>query len=67
MITTTYNVTGMTCQHCVNSVTQELSTLDGVTAVEVNLEKGEVTVTSSSELDTLAAEQAIEEAGYTLA
>ena len=67
MITTTYNVTGMTCQHCVNSVTHELSTLDGVTAVEVNLEKGEVTVTSSSELDTLAAQQAIKEAGYSLA
>lgn len=67
MITTTYQVEGMTCQHCVTSVTKELSTLTGVTAVEVVLEKGQVTVTSTSEMDTQAVKKAIEEAGYTLA
>lgn len=66
MITTTYRVTGMTCGHCVSSVTEELSKVDGVTAVEVNLDNGYVTVTSSTELDSKAVQTAIEEAGYAL-
>jgi copper chaperone len=35
MTTTTYKVTGMTCEHCVNAVTTEVSALDGVSTVQV--------------------------------
>jgi copper chaperone len=43
----TYTVTGMTCGHCVASVTEEISEIDGVTDVAVDLPTGAVTVTSS--------------------
>ena len=46
MATGTYQVTGMTCSHCVSAVTEELSQLDGVTDVAVDLETGRATVTS---------------------
>ena len=46
MSTETYTVTGMTCGHCVSSVTEEVSELPGVTDVQVELETGKVTVTS---------------------
>ncbi len=41
MITATYQVTGMTCEHCVHSVTEELTNLRGVTGVTVDLVPGE--------------------------
>ena len=44
----TYTVTGMTCEHCVRAVTQELSGLPGVAGVEVDLGTGAVTVTSAA-------------------
>lgn len=62
-------VTGMTCGHCVASVTEELSGLAGVGSVDVALEAGGtsvVTVESSEALDTDAVRAAIEEAGYAL-
>ena len=64
--TATYTVTGMTCGHCVNAVTTELSAIDGVTDVQVDLDTGRATVTSSEplEADTVAA--AVDEAGYQL-
>ena len=40
MTTTTYPVTGMTCEHCVNAVTSELGSLHGVSGVTVDLEPG---------------------------
>jgi copper chaperone len=66
MMTTTLKVTGMSCEHCVNAVTSELGRLDGVSAVEVGLVPGGVslvTVTSAVPLapDTVAA--ALDEAG----
>ncbi len=64
--TTTWHVSGMTCGHCVASVTEELGELDGVERVEVVLESGEVTVTSTSPLERPAVEAAVTEAGYTL-
>lgn len=67
MTTTTYTVTGMTCQHCVNAVTEELNTIDGVTGVDVELDGGTVTVTSAAPLDDTAVAAAIDEAGYELA
>ena len=50
-VTSTYNVTGMTCEHCVNAVTGELQQLAGVSAVRVDLAAGAVTVTSDGPLD----------------
>jgi copper chaperone len=43
--TQTFVVTGMTCQHCVASVTEEVGELAGVTAVHVDLASGELQVT----------------------
>ena len=66
-VTTTYTVSGMTCQHCVNAVTGELSSLDGVDDVRVDLGTGVVTVTSSRPLDENDVRAAVDEAGYELA
>ena len=65
--TATYTVTGMTCGHCVASVTEEITELTGVENVDVALESGQVTVTSSQPLDPSAVQAAVEEAGYALA
>ena len=65
--TSTYTVTGMTCGHCVASVTEEITELAGVESVDVVLESGRVTVTSSQPLDPAAVQAAVEEAGYAVA
>ncbi|MEV0896475.1 cation transporter [Actinoplanes sp. NPDC049802] len=65
--TSTYTVKGMTCSHCVQSVTQELSALPGVTDVQVDLASGGVTVASESPLTEQAVREAVDEAGYELA
>ena len=67
MDTQTYTVTGMTCGHCVASVTEEISEIDGVTDVAVDLPTGAVTVTSEQALDPAPVRAAVEEAGYRLA
>lgn len=61
-----YTVAGMTCGHCVASVTEELAELPGVTDVAVELETGAVTVTSAESLDEAAVRAAVEAAGYRL-
>jgi len=66
MSQTTYTVTGMTCGHCVASVTEEVSEIAGVTDVAVDLSSGAVTVTSDRQLETAEVRTAIEEAGYQL-
>lgn len=66
MVTSTYQVQGMTCGHCVNSVSTEVGALAGVTDVQVDLASGQVTVTSESPLDTDAVRAAVDEAGYDL-
>lgn len=63
-------VTGMTCGHCVASVTEEVGAVDGIAAVEVVLKKGgasRVTVTAQAPVDESAVRAAVEEAGYQLA
>lgn len=65
--TTTWTVTGMTCGHCVASVTEELQEIAGVTDVAVALDSGLVTVTSEGPLDRAAVDAAVREAGYSLA
>jgi copper ion binding protein len=64
--TRTYDVQGMTCGHCVASVTEEVQEIAGVEHVDVVLETGAVTVTSSRPLDDTAVRDAVEEAGYRL-
>lgn len=67
MNTTTISVSGMTCGHCVSSVTEELAELKGVENVAVNLNAGgisEVTITSTLTLDAAEISEAVAEAGY---
>ncbi len=66
MSTATYTVTGMTCQHCVASVTEEIGEIAGVTGVDVDLPSGAVTVTSDAEITDDAVRDAVTEAGYEL-
>jgi len=63
---TTINVSGMTCGHCVSAVTMELSLLPSVTEVDVDLESGQVTITSDASLEQAQLATAIDEAGYEL-
>ena len=65
-VTTVYKVSGMTCGHCEGAVSQEISALDGVTAVKAVSKTGEVTVTSTAPLDEAAVRAAVDEAGYEL-
>lgn len=65
-----YLVSGMTCDHCVHAVTEEISAIDGVESVDVELHNGGVSrvdVVSSRPLATTDVEAAILEAGYSLA
>ena len=64
--TRTYTVSGMTCGHCVASVTEEVQEVPGVEDVDVVLENGALTVTGA-DLDDDAVRTAGEEAGYQLA
>jgi copper ion binding protein len=64
--TATYQVSGMTCEHCVQAVTREVGAVDGVEKVDVDLPTGAVTVTSGQPLDTDAVRAAVDEAGYQL-
>lgn len=66
MSTQTFNVSGMTCGHCVNSVTEEVSEIKGVKSVVVDLENGLVTVESDVDLDRDLVVAAVAEAGYTV-
>ena len=70
MSTTSYQVTGLTCGHCVVAVTNELRALPEVSEVAVDLVAGgvsTVTVTSAQPLAEDAVAAALDEAGYSLA
>ena len=64
MSTASFTVTGMTCGHCVASVTEEVSEVPGVDHVDVVLETGTLTVTSAEPVDDAAVRAAVVEAGY---
>lgn len=66
MATTTYKVSGMTCGHCVQSVTAELEKVEGVQDVNVDLETGAVTVTNAEALSEQSVKAAVDEAGFEL-
>jgi copper chaperone len=61
----TFTVTGMTCGHCVASVTEEVSEVPGVDTVEVDLVSGLLTVTGAADAELIRA--AVIEAGYQVA
>lgn len=56
----------MTCGHCVAAVTEEVSAIEGVESVEVDLETGMVTVTSTADPTREQMAAAVDEAGYAL-
>jgi copper chaperone len=61
--TQTYVVAGMTCQHCVASVTEEVGELDGVRSVDVDLDSGRLQVTGQ-DVSVEQVQAAVAEAGY---
>lgn len=61
-----YTVEGMTCEHCVRSVTEEVLEVPGVTDVAVDLASGALVVTSAQPLADSAVADAVDEAGYRL-
>lgn len=61
----TIKVSGMSCQHCVQSVTKALSAIDGVTDVNVSLEKGEATFNTTKPVDDKVIKDAIVKIGFT--
>ena len=63
---TTFQVTGMTCDHCQRAVTDEISRIPGVQGVAVDLDTGSVTVTATQPVDRANVALAVGEAGYTL-
>jgi copper chaperone len=61
-----YTVTGMTCAHCVASVSEEIGEIEGVSDVRVDLPTGAVTVVSTHPIDDAQVREAVAEAGYEL-
>lgn len=59
-----YTVEGMTCDHCVHAVSSEVSSLEGVTGVDIDLGTGRVRISSDRPLDGGAVRAAVAEAGY---
>jgi copper ion binding protein len=66
MAENTYTVQGMTCGHCVSSVTEEVGAVAGVQQVDVDLATGRLTVVSADEVPETDIRAAVEEAGYQL-
>ena len=63
---TTFTVNGMTCDHCRRAVTQEISAVEGVESVAVDLPSGTVTVATTGPVDRADIAAAVDEAGYVL-
>lgn len=66
---TTISISGMTCGHCVQSVTEEIQALPGVTGVDVSLVAGGIstaTVNADREMSSEELSEAVAEAGYTI-
>lgn len=64
-MSSTYSVSGMSCEHCVRSVTEEVSEVPGVSGVSVDLAGGRLVVEGDG-VDEAAIRAAVDEAGYTL-
>ena len=63
---TTFQVAGLTCDHCRRAVTEEISRIPGVHSIAVDLATGSVTVTATQPVDRTDVALAVDEAGYTL-
>ena len=63
---TTFQVAGLTCDHCRRAVTEEISRIPGVHSIAVDLATGSVTVTVTQPVDRADIAHAVDEAGYTL-
>jgi copper chaperone len=66
-VTREYVVSGMHCNHCASSVTEEVSAVSGVTDVTVDLGSGQLIVISDTEIPFENIEAAVDEAGYSVA
>ena len=64
MTTTTFLVPGMTCGHCKSAVTDELSKINGVTNVDVDLDSKKVTIKSEADVEWQIIVGAVDEAGF---
>ena len=64
MTMTIFLVPGMTCGHCKGAVTDELSKINGVTSVDVDLDSKVVSVESSAAIEWQAIADAVDEAGF---
>lgn len=67
MTEVSYTVKGMTCGHCVASVTEEVGEIAGVHNVDVDLATGRLTVASDAPIPEEKIAAAVAEAGYELA
>lgn len=67
MTTSTFTVTGMTCEHCVGAVREEVGRIPGVTEVAVDLPSGVVTITSEQPVSADQVRAMVDEAGYEMA
>jgi copper chaperone CopZ len=64
MTMTTFLVPGMTCGHCKGAVTDELSKINGVTSVDVDLDSKKVTIESEADVEWRVIVDAVDEAGF---
>jgi copper ion binding protein len=64
--TTTFQISGMTCSHCQQAVTEEIGRIPGVSGVSVDLASGSATVTATDPVDRADVAHAVDEAGYAL-
>lgn len=63
----TYRVQGMTCEHCVNAVTEEVNSIPGVDEATVDLAQGSLRISSAQPIDFAKITAAVDEAGdYTV-
>lgn len=65
-MTTTVNIKGMSCNHCVMAVSQAIKQMSDVKAVDVDLGSGKVTIEHEKAIDMSKVKDAIEKAGYEL-
>ncbi len=66
LVTGTFDVAGMTCDHCARAVTSEIQQIANVTVVSVDVATGKVVVTSDEPIHIAAVAAAVDQAGYQL-